>query len=494
MRHSLLLAAVTAGLLHPAQTTSAAPNLTNLVVRVIATHQEYDPFMPWQKMLPQTRYGYGVVVGPSLILTTESLVRNQVLVELSRAEQGSKTPAKVLMADCQANLALIAPDTKDPFPLSDAFPMADLVTNGCAVHVVQFDNTGMIQDGAAHILQIAVSRLPTAPDLTLAFTLLADVRVNGQGAAVLADNKLAGLIMTYDEESRTAQMLPYPVLRNFLKDALNPPYQGLAAAGFRWAPLIDPSKRRFLNVEKCDGGILVVSCIPGTGANETLKPDDVILEWDGFPVDRLGYYKDPDFGRLLLPYLIKGRRSPDEIVPVHIVRNGKDVNTQLRLDRWSDDWTLVPENTTNEQPEYLISGGLILRELDGPFLHAHGEEWQRRVDPRLAQLYLTGGRQAHCPGNRVIVLAGVLSDPINIDYEGFCNQVVTRVNGQDVRNMKDVFAVVDKNNDGLQSLTVRGVAVDLVLDSAGRDKTDARLARRYRIDQLRHQREPSHSP
>ena len=166
-------------------------------------------------------------------------------------------------------------------------------------------------------------------------------------------------------------MLPHVILKKFLEDAETPPYKGFASAGFRWKPLIDPSVREYFNVRE-NGGVQVLSCLPHTGAAEFLRPNDVILSWDGHRIDNMGFYDDPDYSRLLFSHLIRGRRKPGDTVPVRLVRDRNEITVNLTLNHWSNNRMLIPENELGAKEEYLIEGGMIIRQLSGNYLRAHG--------------------------------------------------------------------------------------------------------------------------
>ena len=466
-----------------------ATDFDKSIIQVLVTFQEYDPFLPWQKNHPGHRQGYGVVISESRVITTESIVRNHALVELREAATGEKITAVVEISDYQANLALLSILDPEKAPKLVPLRLTDHLTRDAEVEIVQFDETTQIQRGKAKVVQIAVKQLPDAPDLSLTFSLLTDLNISGEGAAVVHDGNLAGLIMNYDRNTRVGTMAPYCVLKHFIDDAAESPYRGFASAGFVWSPLVDPTKRAYLNVNTPERGILVLSRLPGTGASETLQQNDVIMEWDGHAVDNLGFYEDPEFGRLALPYLISGRRKPDNVVSARIIRDRSEMKVNVRLGHHSDNDCLIPDNITGAQAEYLVEGGFIIRELTGRYLQAHGGEWQRAVDPRLVHLYLT---QKHCPEtlrDRIVILCAVLPDPINIGYNSFRNEIITKVNGESIRNMADVFRIVDRDGS-VERVTLKSGGVDLVLDQDELATANSRLARLYRIPRLRYQREP----
>jgi hypothetical protein len=390
------------------------------------------------------------------------------------------------MSDEQANLALLRiPNDSDSANLR-AMQFTDSLSRTDEVSILQFDETAQIQRGKAQIVQISIKSLPSAPFPALIFTILTDVNINGEGSAVLRDGKLAGLIMSYDRGSRTGNMLPYVILKHFLDDVHQLPYNGFASAGFLWTQLIDPAKRKFYKVNHADKGILVIDCLPGSGASVSLQPNDVILEWDKYNIDNLGLYKDPDFGLLAFPYLIMGRRSPEDLVPVKIIRNGEEQNLTVKLSRRIDSDALVEENVTHQREEYIVEGGFIIRELSGTYLQAYGQDWQKNVDPRLVNIYLTKRFHPEHAGDKVVILAGVLPNPINIGYQHFRDDVITKVNGKVIRNMADVFKIL-KEEKNIQRLSIQSMDVDLVLDQSMLPESNDKLAQLYRIPRLRYQ-------
>ncbi|NQT92377.1 MAG: hypothetical protein HQ559_06420 [Lentisphaerae bacterium] len=475
-------------LVSAALSTGAGPNQG--VVELLVTYQEYDPIMPWRKKQPQSRQGYGAVLPGGRILTTESLVRNHTFAEIRLAGTGRKIPVKVDISDWQVDLAVLRPRHPEALAGTVALEIAETVPRDEDLLIVQFDDTGQVQESRSQIVEVSVKPLPSPAAHSLLFTLLSDIQIKGNGAVVIYDGKLAGLVTRYNSGDRSADVLPYPLVRRFCEDTEQLPYKGFGVAGFSWAPLIDPVKRAFLGAEALNGGILVLSRVPGSGAAETLEEHDVIVEWDGFPIDERGYYEDPDFGTLSIPYLISGRRRPGEKAPVKVIRDGKVHEIGVRLTPYLDDSLLVPENITGEQEEYLVEGGIVLRELSGNYLRAYGSQWSRRVNPRLGHIYATRRLAPDHPGDRVVILSHVIPEQVNIGYQHLRDIPVTAVNGEPVRNMDDVFRIADRDGH-VTGVSLQSIAVELALPSSEKiDDANQRIAQRYSISNLRHVKEP----
>jgi S1-C subfamily serine protease len=466
----------------------AAP-LDRSVVEVLVTVRRPDPGIPWRRDRPRQQGGYGVVVGPGRVLTTENLVRNATLVELRRAGDARRITATIVQADPQADLALLqfpdAPATAGLAPLA-------IATNGTRegkVVVAKFDEAAQVQTAEGTVTEAALRVLPDAPWPGLQLSVQNDLHIGQAGAPVVRDSELAGLIVDYDEENSVSLALPAALLRRFVDDVQTPPYLGIPVAGFTWTALLAPDTRRYLGMPDDARGVLVLQTLPGSGADGVLQPQDVIQEWDGCPIDSEGYYEDPTWGRLLFANLISSRRAPGESVPVRILRDGRAQTVSVTLRARADEDALIPENAAEAPAEYLVDGGLVLRELSGDALRAAGSRWLAAVNPRAARLYLTRAQFPEKPGDRVVTLVGVLPDPINVGYQHLRDLFVTAVNGKPVRNLAQVFDIVEADG-GIERLSLQHYGVDVILDRAQLEAANRRIQAAYNIPHLRYRRTP----
>ncbi len=477
------LAALALLLLNTAPVRAANGGARNAVLDVLVTYQTCDERLPWRLNPPQNRAGYGLVVGPGRILTTEDLVRQATLVEVRRPGRASKFTALVANADPQLNAALLA--VRDPalLPHLESVELATNLDRGAVTRIVQYEDSGAPQEGAGRIVELSVEALPSAPSAVLTFRVLSDLRVLNTGAPIFIGSRLAGLMMRYDAQRQSGFVLPAPVLARFLQAAAAPVYRAPPYAGFSWIALVDPVLRRYLGVPETGDGIQIVQTVPTSSAAGVLLPNDVVTRWDGFAVDNQGFYLDPDYGRLRLNHAISGRRHAGDSVAVELVRGGQPRTVSITLKPYNEADALTPENTAGAPPDYLVEGGFVLRELTGSYLRS-GEHGLANANPRLAHIYLTRATQPEHPGDRVVILSSVLPDPINIGYQEFRDDVVTAVNGEPVRNLRDVVRCVDRDG-GITRLTLYSVGVDLALDPALRAAANARIASTYRIPELR---------
>jgi len=273
---------------------------------------------------------------------------------------------------------------------------------------------------------------------------------------------------------------PGEILSRFIADVLDGEYLGVAETGFRWQPLVDPVHRRYLGMDPYGPGVLVLSVPPGTGAAPMIRPGDVILAWDGNPIDNMGFYADPVFGNLLFSHLANGRRNPGDTADVRIWRDGAKSDIMVTLAAEKDSARWIPDNLEGFPDDYLVAFGLVIRELTGRYLMSYGADWRVRADARLVHLYLSERDNPPAPGARIVIVSHVLPDDANIGYQALRDDIVTHVNGAPVLNMEDVFRAVGDGNP-VRSIRIKGIGTDLVFDPADSDDADARMASQYGI-------------
>jgi hypothetical protein len=371
-------------------------------------------------------------------------------------------------------------------------PIAAKVRRNDLVTILKMDDSGQFQSDEGQVIEVISS--PRG----LLFKALTDLSIEKNGTPVFLGNTLAGITINYDKNTQTCLVLSGTTLKKFAADASAPPYDGIAWAGLTWEPLLDPAKRKHLGIGEQEGGILVVRTAPGSGAASVLQTEDVIVEIDGFKLDEMGYYNDPDFGRLLFSHLINGRHKPGENASLTILRSRQKTTVQMPLKRQSDPGfakgsavasvaQIIPENIAGAQAEYLADGGMILRELTGDYLRTSRNEWILQTNPRLVYYYFNPWQFSNLEDEHIVILAMVLPDQINIGYHEYRDEIVTAVNGRPVRRLEDVFKAVDQDS-GLKSISIMGSGVDLVLDEKEMPAANKRIAANYRIPSLRHQR------
>ncbi|MCW1922604.1 PDZ domain-containing protein [Luteolibacter arcticus] len=464
-----------------------APNpdeILSSVIRINTTQQSWDQAEPWQKNTPGKRRALGAIVGNSLVLTTAEMAVDATLIELESPDGKRLATAKTMAVDYEANLALLglASESDAKFfegtkPLEIAAPPKP----GDLVDILQVEENGtpLITSGGIQSIDVVSNFLPGQ------FFLTYEVKASMQSAAssfslpVLRDGKLAGILSSYDAKDQISDVTATDLVARFVKEGADGDYAGFPSLGISISRTEDPNFRLFLKLPD-DGGGLYVSKVRAGGAADKagLKKGDVILTIDGHDIDRLGYFKDPHYGRLYWSHLVRGAKASGDKVGLTVQRDGKPLEIAAVLDRRDEADQLVPGYSFGKAPSFLVKGGLIFQELTRPLLESFGNEWQSRAPLNLLDVF-ENPEKYESRGRRIVFLSNVIPTPATVGYEPLQSMIVTKVNGKDIKDMKTlVEAFKTPAADGLHSIEFDEEKFHVYLDESVSDTVDKQLLQR----------------
>ncbi len=447
------------------------------IVEVLVTFQDPNPIIPWQRGPVSSRRGYGILLQGGRILTVESLVHNAKMIEVRKAQSAVKIPAKVELSDKDCNLALLT--AQDNSKISNLLPVefADKAGLKDKVSIMQFDETAKLQTGDGDIILVSANQQSQIPVFVINYKVQTDLSINGIGSPVFIGDRLLGIVSGSGQKS--IDIIGFPSLKRFMDDYATAPYEGIPTSGLKGKLLLDPSIRKYLGVPD-DKGVMVLGTAPFSPANGKLLLHDIILSIDGYDIDNLGFYNDPLLGRLFFPYIINGYKKNGDTAVFKVLRDKKEVVVVVPLSRFDDNKYYIPEEDGPEDSEYLVTGGLIFRELSGRFLKAMGSRAESSNIYKLNYLLNTAYDNPPQPGQKVVFILTVLPDDINIGYQNINNQIVTAVNGQPIRSIDDLFAIKDKDG-AISTVSLDGIGVDIVLDKSGIGLADKKIATQFGV-------------
>src|SRR6478736_1637890 len=190
------------------------------LVRVNVTGQPYDYFRPWQKKAPFSKRALGAVLPNGRVLVTADLVANQNYVELERAESGDKTGANVAVVDYESNLALLAPADKKFLDGLTPLQLALDTVVGDRLAALQLESTGALVLTEGLVTTVQMTRYPAdiGQFLTYRVSMPLQYRDNSYTVPLVKNNKLAALLLRYDQRTQVVDAIPAPIIAHFLKD------------------------------------------------------------------------------------------------------------------------------------------------------------------------------------------------------------------------------------------------------------------------------------
>jgi hypothetical protein len=184
------------------------------LVRVNVTGQPFDFVRPWQKKAPFSKRALGAVLPGGRVLVTADLVANQNYVELERAESGDKSAANVIVVDYESNLALIEPSDKKFLDGLTPLQLAMDTVVGDRLAALQLESTGALVLTEGLVTTIQMTRYPAdiGQFLTYRVSMSLQYRDNSYTVPLVKNNKLAALLLRYDQRTQVVDAIPAPIV------------------------------------------------------------------------------------------------------------------------------------------------------------------------------------------------------------------------------------------------------------------------------------------
>ena len=450
------------------------------LVRINSTIQTFSASQPWEKSPPRSRRGLGTLLADQKILTTAAMAADAIYLELQSADSTKNIPAKVIAIDYEANLALLAP-VDEPGFLNELKPtvLADPSKPGETLEILQLETNGDPLGTSGTIRGMELLSTFVAGRFFLGYTVKASLQTSGNSFTLPAfrDDKLAGILTSYNAKDQISDVIAVDIIRSFLTDAADGSYSGFPSLGVSTTSTEDPHFRGWLKLPEESGGLYLTRILPEGSADQAgLIKGDVILKIDGLAIDRRGYYQHPAYGTLFWPHLVRGGPAMGDEVSLEILREGKASTVKVTLKKAPA--PLVPDYRFDEAPPFLIKGGLVFQELSRPYLEAFGKEWTTRAPLNLLDVLDNPGDYEE-GRDRVVILTRVVATEATIGYDRINNQIVKTANGQAVADLRGLAKALEKAPDtGIHTIETDAEPFELFLDEKLADQVDAQFLQR----------------
>jgi hypothetical protein len=458
----------------------ARADSSRAVVVIQADGADVDWSAPWGSGKPWTRTLTGLAIEGRRILVGGWGLRNQRHVEVQKPGAIARVPARVLLFDVDAGLAMLVVD--DP-GFWDGVELASLS------HALRAPRPVKLWHAAAEGMRLessegVVSRFEVSGRCDFVHMKISQVDAQRVGVSdvVSVDGQVAGLVMSWSNGEVYA--VGSRTLADFATDVSHPPYRGCATADFMGQKLSNPALRASLGLGPDDRGWLVSEVSPLGSSSGSLEAGDVILSVGGTKIDSDGTYADPGAGRLSYASLFSQGHHPGDAIAVDLIRHSERRSVSVVLKRWPGEQTLVPWFGP-DPPGYTVRGGLVFQRLSHEYLLTFGKDWENKAPSRILEPYELERWSSSSERPGVIVLSGVLPVAATLGYEHIGSLVVDRVNGLPARSLDDVRAAFARPTGGFHVVTFlpgQGV-VRIVLDAKEAKDADARIREKYHVEE-----------
>ena len=450
------------------------------VVSLAITFQPWDQDRPWAKKSPQVRRAESVVVPGPYLLTTAFVMADATHIEVEKRGRPVRATVRPVLVDPEVDLALLSVEEPGFFDDLKPVKLAPSVPIRAALRTARWRNRQLeMQTSRVTRVEVQSSLFGAVEHPFVLVTT--DLSGGGWGEPVFSDGTLVGLSASQSDQS--ARIIAVDVIAAFLREARHPEgYRGMASLDFDWQVNEDPALAAYLGLPGPMRGIVVTGVPWGTSAYGILEPRDILLSLDGKALDESGYYVHPRYGELRFGYIASDGHVPGDLLPAVVWRDGKEVRLQIPLRRADSELDMIP-NRQLGPPPYLVAGGFVFRELDGPYLRSWGDEWRKRAPTQLVVRSALFSEDQAADRRRIVIISSVLPSAYNLGYHDVSDLEVVRVNGQVVDSVAKVAEALQHPEDGFDRIELRPnfVRNEIVLDAAGLEAATAEVLEAYRI-------------
>ncbi|KAK9820002.1 hypothetical protein WJX72_005011 [[Myrmecia] bisecta] len=417
------------------------------VVKVYCVHTEPNYSLPWQRKRQFASTSSGFMVagekGERWLLTNAHSVEYYSQVKVKRRGDDQKFLAEVLAIGTECDIALLT--VKDDAFWQDVQPLhfGPLPHLQDAVAVVGYPIGGdTISVTSGVVSRIEVTSYVHGCTELLGVQIDAAINSGNSGGPVFNSvGQCVGIAfqsMAGGDAENIGYVIPTPVIHHFLTDYRRTgSFTGFPSLGIKWQRMESLALRSWYSMGPGRKGVLVRHIAPTSNAAKLLKPDDVIMRFDGVQVACDGTVPFRSGERIAFNYLISQKYTGEHAV-LDVLRDGAELQVDVTLVRPT---SLVPLHLSGADPSFLVVAGLVFTPCCEPYLQSeYGPEYLSDSPVKLLDKLLHGHRQSE--DEQVVILSQVLACDATLGYEDLFNVHIRKFNGMPIKNLRHLAQLV----------------------------------------------------
>jgi len=437
--------------------------LLKSVVKIFTIKTEPDYTMPWQMKRQSSSTASGFVISGRRIVTNAHALDFQTSVRVRKHGSAEKFIANVVGVGHQCDLAVLSVEDERFWEDVEILQLGDVPQLEESVTVIGYptggDNISVTKGVVSRIEETYYSH---GKCNLLAIQIDAAINPGNSGGPVFKEDKIVGIAFeTLVNADNIGYIIPIPVLLHFLEDIERNKgnYTGFPDVGIQIQAMESDYLRKQMGMAIGQTGVILNKTIPLMHADEVLKKDDIILEIEGTPIGNDGTIPYRDNERVAWRCALLGKFTGD-LCNMKIMRNKEIMNVSVKVGSIP---YLVPLQQYDIMPTYFVHSGLVFHPITQPYLFQEwGKEWRQKAPIKYVDRALY--RTKDFEDQEIVILAQILVDDINVGYTRYAGQVCTKVNGTEIRNMKQLVEIVESNTDSILRFDLEDERV-IILDA-----------------------------
>ena len=423
------------------------------MIQITTFSQEPVWDAPWRFDAVRRSSGSGFVIEGNRIMSNAHVVSwgRQILVR--KYQDPRPYLARVTYAAHDCDLAILEPEDPSFFEGLEPLEIGELPEVRSTVVTYGYPAGGeQISYTRGVVSRIEVQSYSHIGNRAyLAAQTDAAINPGNSGGPVIQDDKVVGVAFQgIPGLENTGFFIPTTLVKHFLEDIKDHSYDGFPQAGVRLVSLQNPAYRRALELPpESSVGARVDHIFDVPTTHEVLDVDDVLLQVGPYAVGSDGtvLYRD---NRVFVG-VVFSEIQHGEKVPIKIWRDGKEMDISLPLLTYERD--KAEGNQYDVLPRYYVYGGLVFVPLSRDYLRTLGSGWGDPANaPLMYELFYRRHEDPETARPEPVVLASVLSHPVNADIGIRARALVDEINGVRIERLEDVVKAFEKETDAEQHL------------------------------------------
>lgn len=428
------------------------------VVKVWCVHSTPNFSLPWQRRKQYRSSGSGFCIDRErkVILTNAHCIEWNAQVKVQRRGSDTKHLAKVVSVGWECDCAVLTVEDEEFW---DGIQVVKLSTKVPHLEEPVLCVGFPVGGDTISVTSGVVSRVEVMTYAQTCAELLGiqiDAAINSGNSGGPAFNNageclgIAFQSLSSDQAENIGYVIPTVVVLHFLNDLLkHGKYTGFPTLGIDTQTMENTHLREAYGMSPKEKGLLVSRVAHTCAAAAVLRPNDVLLSFDGEPIANDGTISFRKHERVAFSWLV-AQKFYGEAAGLTVLRDGKRID--LRIENFHPEASLVPVhlndvNSAHQGPSYLIVAGLVFTTLSVPFLRSEfGEEWDCEAPVEFVHRVMN--QRAEHKDEQLVVLTQLLAHDLTVGYEDLENMLLQTVNGTKVRNLRHVMELIDACTEG----------------------------------------------
>jgi PDZ domain len=279
-------------------------------------------------------------------------------------------------------------------------------------------------------------------------------------------------------------MIPVPIIDHFLKEVFSGNvYRGFPILPITFQTLENPLLRKYHGMDENQTGVRITRIDELCDAFHQLKPGDILLKIDAYPISNDGSVDIPGVGNCIDFVHLTHMKFINDTVSLKVLRKNPETNLaeihhiNVILDHVPHETEKVSQTEHDKMPTYFIASGISFIPLTRNYMEGKGGEFESYYLPD--QGYRLADASKKTPDEQIIIINAILNCEETEGYESFENGIVKEINGKPIKKIQDVIEAIESNKKDMHYITTDSNRIIVVKNMTQEEMN--RLLKLYKI-------------